>query len=265
MDAKGFYDEEENTVRWLYSSDSDDEYNRELILDLSLQAFYTNSVLKNTTFIADYVEIPNYVNNLGVDDVYVGNEGVMVDDDVVQNTVYEYEDRNSVFSFLTFTTSGSFTLSKYSNASFVDWFVAENGVDYSSYIITGYELFGDIMRKKQATYLVMMLERTEDGFVVSGSDLEAKNQSSCLVQAQWNWTNTAASGKWGSVFQAYRYVRPYNPSGVGDIYKTGDRIITTKNKLRGSGRALSLYIHSEAGKDMQVVGWAIPMTGNGTV
>lgn len=263
--AKGFYDEKENVVRWLYSSDTDDEYNRELVLDISLQAFYTNSILNNTVFVADYVEVPSYINNTGVEDVYADDELVLVGTDIVQVSSYSYESRNSVFSFLTFNTSGEFTLSKYSNTGFLDWYAAEGGVDYSSYLVTGYELFGDMMRKKQATYLVMMLERTEDGFTDVGGDLIPNNQSSCLVQAQWNWTNSTASGKWGSEFQAYRYVRPYVPSGTGDSYNTGDRVIHTKNKLRGSGRALSLYIHSEEGKDMKVFGWSIPMTGNSTV
>ena len=261
--AKGFFDQKQNTVRWLYSESTDDEYNKELILDISLQAFYTNTVLNNSVFIADYVEIPNYINTPTVEDVYVGTDVVMVGTDVVQVDSTEIENRDSEFSFLTFTNSGYFTLAKYTNSSFLDWQTAEGGVDYSSYLVSGYELFGDFMRKKQATYLVMLFERTEDGF--TGNPLEATNQSSCKVQAQWNWTNTAASGKWGSAFQAYRYIRNYNPSGPADTYNTGDRVILTKNKLRGSGRALSLYIYSERGKDMKVLGWAIPMTGNGTV
>jgi hypothetical protein len=258
--AKGFYDQKENTVRWLYSESSDDEYNKELILDLSLQAFYTNTVAVNNVFIADYVEVPNYINNPIVEDVYVGSDKVLVGTNTVQIDSSEIANRASEFSFLVFTTTGNFTLAKYNNDTFVDWKIAEGGVDYSSYLVSGYELFGDMLRKKQVTYLMMMFERTEDGF--SGTPLEATNPSSCKVQAQWNWTNTAASGKWGSEFQAYRYVRNYTPSGVGDTFNTGDRVITTKNKLRGSGKSLSLYIHSEAGKDMRVLGWAIPMTGN---
>ena len=262
-EAKGFYDQKENMVRWLYSESSDDEYNKELVLDLSLQAFFTNTISNNTVFIADYVEVPNYVNNAVVNDVYVDSDVVMVGANVVQVESTILEDRQSEFSFLVFTTSGSFTLAKYKDRAFVDWEVAEGGLDYSSYIVTGYELFGDIARKKQATYLVMVLERTEDGF--SGSPLQALHPSSCLVQAQWNWTNSAASGKWGNEFQTYRYIRNYTPSGSGDVYNTGDRVILTKNKLRGVGRALSLYIHSETGKDMRVLGWVIPMTGNSVV
>jgi hypothetical protein len=264
--AKGFYDQKENRVRWLYSEESDDEYHKELILDLELQAFFPNTISRETVFIADYVEIPNYINSVTVEDVYVGSDLVVVGTDTVQVDSTQIANRDSPFSFLIFTDTGYFTLGKYNNTSFVDWEVEyTTGVDYDSYIITGYELFGDITRKKQATYLVTMFERTETGFEMSGENLVASNPSSCLVQAQWNWTNSATSGKWGTQFQAYRYNRKYIPSGTGDTYNTGDRVIVSRNKLRGSGRALSLYFQSEIGKDMKLLGWAIPMSGTGVV
>jgi len=262
-EAKGFYDQKENTVRWLYSDDSDDEYNKELVLDITLQAFYTNSISSTNVFLSDYVEIPNFVNNISQEDIYAGVEQVLVETDVVQVPSISTGNRDSVFSFLTFTKTGSFTLSRYSSSAFLDWVIAETpGIDYSSYIVTGYELFTDFMRSKQATYLFMMMERTETGFNIEDTYLVTENPSNCFVQAQWNWTDSAASGKWGNPFQAYRYTRPYNPSGAVDLYETGDRVLVTKNKLRGSGKALSLYIYSETGKDMKVYGFAIPVTGN---
>ena len=49
--CKGFYDEKENRVRWLYNDTATystvnyiNKYNKELILDLSLQAWYKNSI-----------------------------------------------------------------------------------------------------------------------------------------------------------------------------------------------------------------------------
>jgi len=262
--AKGFYDQKENRVRWLYSEESDDEYHKELILDLELQAFFPNTISRETVFIADYVEIPNYINSVTVEDVYVGSDLVVVGTDTVQVDSTQIANRDSPFSFLIFTDTGYFTLGKYNNTSFVDWEVEyTTGINYDSYIITGYELFGDITRKKQATYLITVFERTEDGFELDGINLVASSPSSCLVQAQWNWTNSVASGKWGTQFQAYRYNRKYIPSGTGDTYNTGDRVIVSRNKLRGSGRALSLYFQSEVGKDMKLLGWAIPMSGTG--
>jgi len=49
-----------------------------------------------------------------------------------------------------------------------------------------------------------------------------------------------------------------------DDFDYGYEVLTTKSKLRGYGRALSLYIQSESGKDMHLLGWGVSATG-GTV
>lgn len=275
--CKGFYDEKENRVRWLYNdttSYSENEYinkyNRELILDLTLGAFYTHtigSLSSNSPYVSDYIAIPGYSVTIDTTDVAVGGDTVSItsgDNVVVDQNISV--NRSSQFSFLTFRGT-SFTLSKYSNNSFTDWVLAGGGtgVNYSSFLVTGYELFNDIMRTKQAPYIFFYFERTEDGYEIDGVNLELSNRSSCLVQAQWNWSDSANSGKWGNTFQAYRLLRNYIPSGVGDTFDYGDAVIVTKNKLRGSGKALSLYIQSEAGKDMRILGWGIGATGDSNI
>lgn len=270
--CKGFYDEKENRVRWLYN-DTDtyttanyiNKYNKELVLDLTLEAFYVNefsSLASNSPYIADYIEIPGYAvaeedtNVLvGTDEVIVtSNAAVIITQDVVAS-------RSSQFSFLTIRGT-SFTVSKYLNRSFTDWELAGSGtgVNYSSYLITGYELFGDVMRNKQIPYIFFYFNRTEDGFSTVNSNLELDNPSSCLVQSQWNWSDSVNSGKWGNQFQAYRLLRNYIPTGDTDPFDYGDAVIVTRNKLRGSGKTISLKIQSEAGKDMQILGWGVTAT-----
>ena len=269
--AKGIYDEKENRVRFLYndsanysSSNYPNSYNKELIYDLTLKAWSKNeisSLVSDSPYIADYALIPGYSVTTreesvvaGIDTVLVtAGDSVVVPDDVATS-------RTEQFSLLTIVGT-SFTLSKYNGSDFLDWKTKDSvGVDYSSYLYTGYELFGDIMKEKQVPYIFFYLQKTEDGFQASGSDLVFKNQSSCKVQAQWGWANSAANGKWGNEFQAYRILRNYTPSGVGDTYDSGDSMVVTKNKLRGSGKCLSLYIRSEAGKDMKLLGWGHPVT-----
>ena len=116
------------------------------------------------------------------------------------------------------------------------------------------------MRQKSIPYIFFYLQKTEDGFITSGSDLILKKQSSCRVQSQWGWANSAANGKWGSEFEAYRLLRNYTPSGDTDTFDTGESMVVTKNKLRGSGKCISLYIQSTQGKDMKLLGWAHPVT-----
>jgi hypothetical protein len=273
--CKGFFDEKENRVRWLYNdTDSYSEtsyinkYNRELILDLTLQAFYTHtieSLAVNSPYVCDYIDIPGYSVASVDTDIAVGSEDVIVtsgDQVVVEQALLS--NRSSQFSFLTIVGT-SFTISKYNDSTFVDWETAGGGtgVPFSSYLVTGYELFGDILRTKQVPYLFCYFDRTEDGFELDGSNLELKNKSSCLVQAQWNWTNSANSGKWGNQFQAYKLLRNYIPSGVSDSFDYGESVIVTRNKLRGSGKCLSLKLESEDGKDMRILGWGVGVTADG--
>ena len=119
-----------------------------------------------------------------------------------------------------------------------------------------------MMRKKQAIYLKVFCQRTEDYYL---SPTSLRFASSCKVQSQWQWNNSAAQGKWGVVFQAYRFTKPTPTNPVaGMAFDYGDTVIVTKNKLRGRGDALSLYFQSEQGKDMKLLGWGLEMTQNDT-
>ena len=269
--AKGFYDEKENRIRFLYndstgysSSNYPNSYNKELIYDLTLKAWYKNNISSLATdspYIADYAPIPGYSVTSREESVVAGIETVIV---TAGTTVVVPDDvpvsRAEQFSFLTIVGT-SFTLSKYNGSDFLDWKTKDAvGVNYSSYLVTGYELFGDVMRQKSIPYIFFYLQKTEDGFITSGGDLILKKQSSCRVQSQWGWANSAANGKWGSEFEAYRLLRNYTPSGDTDTFDTGESMVVTKNKLRGSGKCISLYIQSSQGKDMKLLGWAHPVT-----
>jgi len=243
--AKGFFDERNNIVRWLYNDTSAysttnyiSKYNKQLNLNLSLKAFniYNLGDTSATTspYVADFIKIPNYSPSSIVS-------------------------RVEPYSLLTIK-NGTFTISKYSSTRFKDWYTNDSiGVDYSSYLITGHEIFGDISHSKQIPYINFYFDRTEQNFILSGTDLVLDFPSSCLVQAQWDWCNSANSGKWGAQFQAYRLLRNYIPTGVG-TFDYGERVIITKSKLRGSGKALSLKILSETGKDMKLLGWSSDVT-----
>jgi hypothetical protein len=268
--AKGVFEEKENTIRWLYNDSinyqGETSFNRELVLDLTIGSFYPNTIDNSAVHIADFVKIPDYAESQNTSDVLVGTDQVLVADlsEVVVDITDQVE-RDSPFSYLVIDpVNYKFTIAKYRDTTFKDWTIATGGTDYTSYLVTGYDIFGELMRKKQVPYIMFYFDRTEDGFSGSGVNITLDNPSSCLVQAQWNWSNSANSGKWGTPFQAYRLLRNYIPSGVDDTFDYGDRVIVTKNKLRGSGRSLSLKISSESGKDMKLLGWAMDVTGRQT-
>lgn len=276
--AKGFYDEKENTIRWLYNSNQSysestypNRYDKELVYDITLGAFYKNTISSiggTTPYITDYVKVPGFVITSESSDVLVNTDTVIdSDNDTVVITEFFSENKSSVFSFLTIVGT-SFTVSKYKSESYTDWQTAGagTGANYSSYLITGFELFDDLLREKTVPYILFYFNRTEENFELdNSSNLVLDKPSSCFVQAQWNWANSANSGKWGSTFQAYRLLRPYISAGSGSAFDYGDAVIVTKNKLRGFGKSLSLKITSEQGKAMDILGWALTATANNRV
>lgn len=250
-------------------------YNRELVLDLTLQAFYIYDMSSEDDGtlprLHDYVPISKSVketvelqviDSSGNTVVDGSGNAVTVDTKVTVNRTRDPRREN--FKFLT-TSGNDITLSEYKDYTFTDWVSVDGiGVDFSSYLVTGYNMSGDMLRAKQAIYLTVLCDRTESYYTLSGSSVVLARQSSCMVQAQWDWNVSADQGKWGTAFQAYRLFLPHpnsSPSS-GDLFNYGPRVIKTKNKLRGRGDALSLYFSSETGKDMKLLGWGIVGTKN---
>ena len=160
----------------------------------------------------------------------------------------------------------SITFSDYNNTNFKDWQSIDGvGKDAKATLLTGYIGTGDNHKFKQVPYIYFHLMRTETGFTDSNDDFIVQNESSCKVQSQWDWANSASYGKWGREFQAYRYKRLYIPENDIDTYDSGQRTIVSKNKLRGRGRVISLLISTEEEKDMHLLGWSMSIASNQSV
>lgn len=244
-------------------------FNREVILDLTLQAFYVYDMrhLEDSSAprIHDYIPVPktvksdvvvNVLDNNGVEVVDGSGDNVTVTKKVTSNRTRER--RREKFKYLV-TQDNNITIAEYKDYDFIDWKSYDGtGFDFDSYLVTGFNLSGDMMRKKQAIYLLVYCERTETIYGIVNSNVTPVRPSSCLVQAQWDFNTSAAQGKWGTQFEAYKLLLPQEAApSSGDAFDYGPRVIKTKNKLRGSGDALSLYFKSSAGKDMKLLGWGL--------
>jgi len=110
--CKGVYDEKENRVRWLYNTDDEysntnysNKYNKELIYDLTLKAWYKNDFASIPAingqsfgpFVADYVPVPGYASSRTT---------------VTRSIAPARQFRREQFSYLTIE-NGKFTLSEY--------------------------------------------------------------------------------------------------------------------------------------------------------
>lgn len=251
-----------------------DAFNRELILDLHLGAFSIFDIAHTgDQLIRDYMDVPPFYVERNDVQLYRGNDpltdgsgNLLVTTGFISTVNRTTDNRRERFKFLV-TAGTDFSLAEYKDYRFLDWFSIDGvGLAFNSYLLTGYELSGDMLRNKQTIYLKIFFERTEDVYTLDSSgNVELAHQSACQVQSHWNWNNSAAQGKWGIPFQGYRLLRTQtaNPS-AGDIFDYGERVIVTKNKLRGRGHCLSILFVPGCGKDTKLLGWALDNTMNAT-
>lgn len=263
----GIYDKHNKKVRWLYKQGTlftSSSITKELVLDTMLNCFYPNTIgrleFNNTEVVGMVTGSPFYLNQI-VDEVEAGADDVLAGTDTV--TITEPLRTSGVQSvrYVTLVRDGFLyhTYSLYANTEWLDWKKRNGvGVDVKAFIMTGAQTAGDSSIHKQIPYLVMHFRRTE---LTTDANGVPQGQSSCKVRTQWDWANSAASKKWTSMFQAYRPRKAFFAEGAGE-YDTGFETVISKNKIRGRGRAFSIYMETEPGKDCRILGWNLTINGN---
>lgn len=271
--AVGVYDQFDKKIRWMYNQDTNrSNFNDvlELVIDIAVGAF-TKTRFKplatNPPDIIGYVQTASFLSGILASEIYVGSNQILVNgDSVIVSATSRTSGIQSIKYIILYGTVGSnigFTFAQYRDVTFMDWKTLDGvGVDAKAFILTGHTTASDSAIAKQTPYLVVHMKRTEDGVVQVGDDLIPNRQSSCLVRSQWDWSNSINSKKWSNSFQVYRYKRPYFIANSFDEYDNGFETVVTKNKLRGRGKALSIYFETEQGKDCRILGWNLSLTGN---
>jgi len=250
--CRGVFDQFERKVRWIYGD------NKELVLDVNLGAFTPNQIASAANYpsVVAPVKAAARAVGLNVDEVVVSGVTVQANAvDVSVSTRIRIAGSRGVkyLSFLDIGGSMKYTFSEYTDQTFSDWVSVDNvGLDAPAYLISGYLTGGDTQRGKTIPCLTTHFVQSESGF---DGDYELLNPSSCLIQAQWNWTNSANSNKWGTPRQAYRLTRAFFSDDF--TFDNGQSIVSTKNKLRGRGKTVSVKFSTEPAKDCQVLGWAM--------
>jgi hypothetical protein len=245
--AVGAYDPIRKKIKWTYTSGTrftSTSNTRELILDTVLNVFYQHAIKKTAA---------------------VGSEivGVVSVDPFRSPVSNGREDDLQTLKYLTLIKIGVnyfLTFSHYWDTEFIDWKSEDGvGVDAKAYLLTGQQTAKDSAVAKQIPYLIMYFTRTERGVT---EDLIPALQSSCFVRCHWDFANTIISNKWSSLTQAYRYKRAMYVTGLSDTYDNGFELVVSKSKLRGRGKAFSLYMETEPKKDCRIIGWSISLNGN---
>lgn len=270
--ATGFFDRFDNKVRWLHGnktfSSSQDETVNELVFDVNLSAFYKNEFNGNLARPIDYIEVEPFTVSEISDEVVVDGEQVTVSgEDVTVTTTSSFRGVRSVVYLSTETISAPTFLSNFKGTNFVDFESTDfGGKDAKAFWIGGFISGGDYQRSKQIPYITFHLKKTETGFEADEvGDYKLKNESSCLVSSQWNWSNSANSNKWSPNFQAYRFRQHWIPEDINDSFDNGFEVVETKNKLRGRGKVVSIKVETEPEKDLVLLGMSMVITVNSDV
>jgi len=281
QDVVGVYDIISKQFRWLYREGtlaSNSYYNRELIFDTTLQAFYKNIFSELTMaagsspYLIGYLSLSSLVFTDDTESVLAAGDGQVqvLGDDVVSSIRTADQSTESSTKYWSLrdlgTGSANCTVSGLVNLDFIDWedetdTGGNDGGDAQAQLLTGYLTDQDATTVKKNKYVTVFCKRTETGFTDDGSgNLTPVNPSSCLIQGQWEWTDSAAAGRWTNEQEAYRLPRPYVPTGAGDPFDYSFTVVKTKNKLRGKGSALSILFKSSPLKDLHLYGWARDVT-----
>jgi len=258
--AKGTYDPVNRRVMWMYNGEEGydgvsfkNKYDKELVLDTVLGAFYKHTIstlASPSPYIAGYLECPYLLRK---------QEGVATDFDSVTKYL-------TVQFINTGTGAAVITFSYYRNTEFYDWKSLDQvGKSYVSFLETGWETADDTTRNKQAPYILCHFRRSERNAVLRNGVLRPDQVGGCILQSRWDWSDSSVSGKWGSTQQVYRLLKPIVLEAAGKPIDYGQDVITSKSRLPGRGKAVSLRFQSEEGKDFYIYGWAIKYTGNSYV
>ena len=270
--ATGVYDPFMRTIRWIYWDKvvpNNSFYNKELIYDLKLNAFYTfnmDSPSDIYPFVAGHVELSGTLSVYTPVPIVIGSNPVTINSNpsvVMVGTSVSGATKSSL-KYVTIIKTGtdhSITFSYFKNVSFRDWFTFDGvGIDAKAKFLTGYITGGIPTIPKTLDYVNVYMKRTESGVDAAGNTL---NPSSCKMQVQWNWTNSSNAGKWSREVEVYRLPRNYLIDVYTDDFNYGFTTMVSKNKVRGSGSAISFLFSTTPYNDCLMYGWGIQGSAGG--
>ena len=255
------YDSINKRIYWAYPNADEtvvSKLNNFLILDIPLQAFYPWKISDQDTntdcvvgmsFYTGYgateLELDVTANN-GADDVVLSNG-----DDVVNTRISTFTTGDpAIILICRDGDTNKLTMGGFTGVGFLDW----GDANYVSFAETGYDFIGDLVAKKSAPYIVTYCRLTETGFTgTEQTGYEAVRPSSLTVAASWDYNK-----EFGTAQQVYRHKFPIvvDPNNI-DTFPYPEEVITTRLKMRGTGRSMRLRYESEQGKDFNLLGWGI--------
>lgn len=275
--AEGVYNSTQKVIYWLYSTteltnSSAGRFNKNavLALNVALQSWYTFTLDNTEGPIPVSLEVTKETSEVSTTyNVIVGSDTILADTDTVVANIQTVDASSKLFKVVTLhpTESGNYSLTyadfenrRTDDTKFKDWYSFDDaGVEKEAYMLTGYFMANNgPARQKTGQYLTVFMKRTETAFDVNANPI---NQSGCLMQSRYDFTDNSNPGKWAANVQVYKPPRLFLAAPSTD-YDDGYPLVISKNKLRGRGKAVQFRYGSDTGKDMKLVGWTGTFVGN---
>jgi hypothetical protein len=121
---------------------------------------------------------------------------------------------------------------------------------FDSKAVTGIQTMGDVLHKKNATYIYLVFKRVETGTLVDGIDT---NPGGCFIRTAWQWAANTDSPLYGDQYQVY------HPNRWGLSLTTGAAThdhVWWKHRVRGRGNVMQVIFENDGDKDFHLVGWS---------
>lgn len=240
----GSFNPKTRVVQWLYSDDDTlalTSYNKVLNFNTLSGAFYPWSIASDDTVLKGIVAVDGEAVSETTESVTVG--GSVVTDDAEEVTVTsELSTAIATYmAYLIFVPGDGLTFAQEFNTALRDWegTDSDTGVNYDSYIVSGYRLAGESDKKFQVEYVTVNYRNVPNG--------------GAYIQNLWDYATSGNTGRWSSKQQIYK---------VDDINYTYKM---RRLKIRGHGRVLQYRVTSIPGKQFNFSGWTTFITGNQTV
>jgi hypothetical protein len=245
--AKGYYDHMSKTVQWLYRSTEGSSindyftYDRVLCFNGVTGAFYpwTITVDSDCPSIHGVIAVEGQQQDLVETDVVdnLGNVVTIVSGDVtVEESLFSIS-AGEFYYLSTIPDVGMdyhMSFAQTNNLGYMDW-PAHCDTMYDSYLITGYQLKGEAVKKYQTNYVYVFMKDETD--------------SSLYMQAIRNYADNSSSGKYSSEQQCYRQ-RLYYDTQIARL------------KMRGTGLSGQFRFRSDTNKPFTLIGFSLVESSN---
>ena len=262
--CEGYFDKYTRKVYWVYSDDLSGVSNsNQMVLNVdygSITPTRVNAYSAGFPRIVGVNESQPYTAGSSVTNVTANGVQVEVNTDRVDSTVIRRSSstREAVYLVIDNTdTTISYSLGNFRDGNFQDW-SSLGGVDSGAYLVVNSVTGGTGRYDKQVPYLTVFFRSTEDGIDAQGDYV---NASSCLLSTRWNWTDSQNANKWTVPRQTYRIRRAYTDQQGS--FDDGKALLSTRTKIRGTGRSVAFRFEAEESKDMHIYGWAFNLQRTG--